>query len=100
MVFSSMAVVSVARASADAWQVLACLPERLSSDQLLDLVICFPLQRMSRLALCIWTVFCFSPYPSSYPRYYPADSSSSSDSSSTSDDDEYRYYYYSGLHSD
>uniref|UniRef100_A0A7N0UDB0 Uncharacterized protein n=1 Tax=Kalanchoe fedtschenkoi TaxID=63787 RepID=A0A7N0UDB0_KALFE len=90
MVFNSMVIVSVARASADAWQVLACLPERLSSDQLLDLVICFPLQQLSRLALCFWTVCCFSPFPVSYPRYYPGDS----DSSSTSDDDEYRYYYY------
>ncbi|CAM8886553.1 hypothetical protein QQ045_025024 [Rhodiola kirilowii] len=100
MVFNSTAMISVARASAEAWQVMACLPERLSSDQLLDLVICFPLQQLSRLALCIWTVCCFSPYPNSYPRYYPGDLDSSSSSSSTSDDEEYRYYYYSGLHSD
>ncbi|PIN17874.1 hypothetical protein CDL12_09462 [Handroanthus impetiginosus] len=66
MPFNSVLVVSTAHISAELWQRVACLPERISSDQLLDLVLCFPLQQLGRWALDVWTYLCVSPYPLSY----------------------------------
>ncbi|EXC34530.1 hypothetical protein L484_019129 [Morus notabilis] len=97
MVFNSLMVMSVAHASADAWQCLACLPERLSSHQLLDLVLCFPLQQLGRLALCIWTFLCLPPPDTLNSYSYSSDDSDSSSSSSTTVDYD-GYYYHS--HSD
>ncbi|KAG5517757.1 hypothetical protein RHGRI_038215 [Rhododendron griersonianum] len=87
MVFNSVVVLSVANISADAWQYLACFPERLSGHQLLDLLCCFPLQHFGRFALCLWTFFCLPPspplyYPSSSYSHFDPDSDSYSDSSS------------------
>ncbi|KAF4351793.1 hypothetical protein G4B88_030154 [Cannabis sativa] len=73
MVFNSLLVVSVAHVSADAWQCLACFPERLSSRQLLDLVFCFPLQQLGRFALCLWTFLCLPPPDSFYSYSYSSD---------------------------
>lgn len=91
MVFNSLIVLWVANRSADVWQYVACIPDRISSQQLLDLICCFPLQQFGRLALCLWTFFCLPPSD-----YYYHTSSSSSDSSSSAPD--YDYYYDS--HSD
>ncbi|KAI9075793.1 hypothetical protein K1719_042279 [Acacia pycnantha] len=93
MVFNSLAVVSVAHVSANVWQSVACIPERLSSEQLLDLVCCFPLQQLGRLALCLWTFLCL-PQPDSYYSYYYS-SSDSDDSSTTLDLDEYYHHSHS-----
>ncbi|KAL1550071.1 hypothetical protein AAHA92_18085 [Salvia divinorum] len=79
MVFNSPAIVAVAKLSANACQYVACNPERLSADQVLNLLFCFPFRHLRRLAFCIWTFFCF-PLPSN-----PYLSSSSSSSSSQSD---------------
>ncbi|XP_040378649.1 uncharacterized protein LOC102721255 [Oryza brachyantha] len=48
-------VVAVARASAAAWQRVACNPETLPADQVLGLLCCGPLHLLARLAafLCI-----------------------------------------------
>ncbi|KAF6139278.1 hypothetical protein GIB67_021488 [Kingdonia uniflora] len=78
MVFNSVVVSTVANLSANICQYIACNPERLSNQQVLDLVCCFPLQQLGRLALCLWTFFCFPP-PDSYLSY--------SSSSTSSDDD-------------
>lgn len=91
MVFNSVMVVWVANRSADVWQYVACIPDRLSSQQLLDLICCFPLQQFGRFALCLWTFFCLPPSDS---YYY----SSSNDSDSSSSAPDYDYYYDS--HSD
>ncbi|GMP92148.1 hypothetical protein CsSME_00042492 [Camellia sinensis var. sinensis] len=85
MVFNSLVVLTVANISADVWQYVACFPERISSDQLLDLVCCFPLQQFGRLAFCLWTFFCLPPSPV----YSYSYSSSSYDSDSDSDFDEH-----------
>ncbi|KAM2056116.1 hypothetical protein TB2_028279 [Malus domestica] len=87
MVFNSVMVESVAHLSAEMWQYLACLPERMSSHQLLDLIFCFPLQQLGRLALCLWTFLCVPPPDS----YYYYSSSDSDDSSTTVDYDDYYY---------
>ncbi|XP_015878844.1 uncharacterized protein LOC107415082 [Ziziphus jujuba] len=87
MVFNSMLVLSVAHVSADAWQCLTCIPDRLSSHQLLDLICCFPLQQLGRLALCLWTFLCLPP-PDSFYSYAYTDSD---DSSTTVDYDDYYY---------
>ncbi|KAL5720276.1 hypothetical protein ACHQM5_012955 [Ranunculus cassubicifolius] len=79
MVFNSVLVVSVAKFSAHVWQYIACNPERLSSDQVLDLVCCLPLQQLGRLALCLWSFFCL-PQPDSYYSY-SSDSTYSSEES-------------------
>ncbi|KAJ0810742.1 hypothetical protein HanPI659440_Chr01g0030411 [Helianthus annuus] len=79
MVMNSPLVVTVANISADLCQYIACNPERLSSDQVLHLLFCFPFQQFRRLALCLWTFFCF---PTNH--FY---SSSSSSSSFSSDED-------------
>ncbi|RAL43044.1 unnamed protein product [Cuscuta campestris] len=80
MPFNSRVLVSVAAASAEVWQRIACLPDHIPGDQLLDLVICFPARQLGRLAACVWDFLCFSP-----AQYYdhPFQSSSSDD------DDEY-----------
>ncbi|GMN49697.1 hypothetical protein TIFTF001_018865 [Ficus carica] len=102
MVFNSLLVVSVAHTSAEAWQWLACLPERLSSQQLLDLVLCFPLQQLGRLALCIWTFLCVPPPDSFYSYSYSSDDDSDDSSSSSSSSAAavvYDHHYYNE-HSD
>ncbi|CAH1425092.1 unnamed protein product [Lactuca virosa] len=63
MVFNTVLVASVATVSADVWQSVACFTERINSDELLDLVICFPLQQLGRFALCVWNFFCVPPSP-------------------------------------
>ena len=103
MVFNSLMVLSVAHVSADAWQYIACNPERLSSDQLLDLICCFPLQQLGRLALCLWTFLCLPP-PDSFYSYAYYSSSSSSDDDDDDDDSSstlnYNNGYYYHSHSD
>ncbi|XAR59928.1 hypothetical protein NMG60_11033111 [Bertholletia excelsa] len=92
MVFNSMMVLTVANISADVWQHIACFPERISSEQLLDLVCCFPLQQLGRLAICLWTFFCLPPSPDSYSysyNYYNSDSDSSSSSPYYDDGENY-----------
>ncbi|OIT34710.1 hypothetical protein A4A49_14008 [Nicotiana attenuata] len=79
MVFNSPIIVGVANISADLCQYIACNPERLSSDEVLYLLFCFPCQQFRRFALCLWTFFCF-PLPNPY-----AFSSSSSFSDSDLD---------------
>ncbi|PRQ35794.1 hypothetical protein RchiOBHm_Chr5g0083831 [Rosa chinensis] len=95
MVFNSLIVVSVAHLSAEAWQHVACLPERLSSRQLLDLVCVIPLQELGRLTLCLWTFLCVPPPDSYFSRYSDSDSDSDSDSSTTVDYDDYYYHPHS-----
>ncbi|KAG8061339.1 hypothetical protein GUJ93_ZPchr0003g18008 [Zizania palustris] len=47
--------VAVARASASAWQLIACNPETLPADQVLGLLCCGPLDLLARIAafLCV-----------------------------------------------
>lgn len=92
MVFNSPLVVGVAKISANACQYIACNPERLSADQVLHLLFCFPFQQLRRLAFCLWTFFCFPP-PTN-PFFI-----SSSSSSSSSDSDVF-YLDEEDLHSD
>ncbi|KAL0369944.1 UNVERIFIED_CONTAM: hypothetical protein Sangu_0312500 [Sesamum angustifolium] len=82
MPFNGVLVASTANASAELWQRLACLPERISSDRMLDLVLCFPLQQLGRWALYVWTYLCVSPYPHRrhYATSYYDDDSSDEDS--------------------
>lgn len=63
MVFNTVLVASVATVSADVWQSVACFSERINSDELLDLVICFPLQQFARFAFTVWNFFCVPPSP-------------------------------------
>ncbi|OAY44374.1 hypothetical protein MANES_08G144511v8 [Manihot esculenta] len=63
MVLNSNLVVTIANVSANLCQYIACNPERLSSDQVLNLLFCFPLQRLGRLALSLWTYLCYNPNP-------------------------------------
>ncbi|MCD7457272.1 hypothetical protein HAX54_034705 [Datura stramonium] len=86
MTFNGILLVSVAKVSAEIWQLLACLPEPISSQQLLDLVICFPLQQIGRLALCVCTFLCFPPNLYSYQRYSHTTTSISSSHNQGSDD--------------
>nr|GLL31776.1 uncharacterized protein LOC107003290 [Ipomoea trifida] len=87
MPFSGVLLVSAATRSAEIWQYLACLPEHIASDQLLDLVLCFPAQQLGRMILRVWNFFCVPPTPY-YIRRYSYNSSSSS-SSDDDDDDNY-----------
>lgn len=83
MVANSVVIISVAKLSAELWQHIACLPEHVSSEQLLDLVCCFPLEQLGRLALCLWTFFCLPPSPDTYYYYYDSDDESESSSLSS-----------------
>ncbi|XP_051131482.1 uncharacterized protein LOC127251702 [Andrographis paniculata] len=116
MPFNGVLVASTASVSAELWQQVACLPERdrVSSDQLLDLVIGFPLRQLGRWALYVWTYLCVSPYPHRLrsPDSYYGGSSSDDDSdgggggtaSASSGSTQYyggrRDYDYSSAHSD
>ncbi|KAK1412005.1 hypothetical protein QVD17_32922 [Tagetes erecta] len=86
MVFNTVLVATVATVSADVWQSLACISERINSDELLDLVICFPLQQLGRFALCVWNFFCVPPTPpeSYYYSYSYYDDESDYDSDTSS----------------
>ncbi|KAL1314386.1 hypothetical protein HN51_041187 [Arachis hypogaea] len=55
MVLNSGVVMSVAHVSANICQYIACNPERLTSDVVLDLLFCLPLQPFRRLALSLST---------------------------------------------
>ncbi|MCD9644454.1 hypothetical protein HAX54_032670 [Datura stramonium] len=77
MPFNGVLLVLVAKTSAQVWQFLSCLPDPIDGEQLLDLVICFPLQQLGRLALCVWTFLCVPPDPYYYRRYSYNSSSSS-----------------------
>ncbi|WCJ43631.1 hypothetical protein M5689_024360 [Euphorbia peplus] len=63
MVLSSNIVVMVANISANVCQYIACNPERLSSDEMLNLLFCLPLQHIGRLSVYIWTFLCYNPDP-------------------------------------
>ncbi|XP_047968681.1 uncharacterized protein LOC125212526 isoform X2 [Salvia hispanica] len=78
MPFNSVLLISTATRSAEVWQQLACLPERISSDEMVDLVVCFPLQQLGRWALYVWTYLCVSPYP--HRHHYEASYTSDDDS--------------------
>ncbi|KAL3335179.1 hypothetical protein AABB24_031397, partial [Solanum stoloniferum] len=78
MTFNGVLVVSVAKVSAEIWQLLACLPEPVSSQQLLDLVICYPFRQIGRLALCFCTFLCYPPNLYSYRSYSHTTPTSSS----------------------
>ncbi|WOH07938.1 hypothetical protein DCAR_0727373 [Daucus carota subsp. sativus] len=94
MVFNTKLVVSVAKASADAWQYLACLPETINNQHLLDLVLCFPLEQLGRFALCFWSFFCVPSSPDSYYLYHSYNRSDSSSSDSDSDSVHFRRRFY------
>ncbi|WVZ10446.1 hypothetical protein V8G54_014976 [Vigna mungo] len=76
-----MMVLAVARASAEVWE---CIAEPPSSDQILDLVCCFPLHQ---LTLCLHSLFCAPHFNYSY---LTSDSDEDDDGSSRFD-----YYYQS-----
>ncbi|XP_049401577.1 uncharacterized protein LOC125865424 [Solanum stenotomum] len=98
MPFNGVLLVSVAKTSAEVWQFLSCLADPIDSEELLDLVICFPLQQLGRLALCVWTFLCVPPDPYYYRRY-SYNSYASSSSSSLYDNQDFvaapppQYYY-------
>ncbi|CAL9204704.1 unnamed protein product [Musa hybrid cultivar] len=85
MVFNAGWVAAVARVSAEACQYVACNPERLSSEEVLDLLFCLPLRHLRGFALCLFSFLCFPPFLSDDLRrnrlYYLGSSSSSSSSS-------------------
>ncbi|CAK9136732.1 unnamed protein product [Ilex paraguariensis] len=72
MVFSSPLLAGVVNVSANVCQYIACNPERLSSEQVLYLLFCFPFQQFRRFALCLWTFFCFPP-PNPYVSFSDSD---------------------------
>ncbi|KAI3791260.1 hypothetical protein L2E82_04969 [Cichorium intybus] len=86
MVFNTELLASVATVSVDIWQSIACFPERITSEELLDLVIYFPLQELGRFAVCIWNFFCV-PMSAADSYYY----SYTYDVEDDSDSDSYSY---------
>ncbi|KAK9707566.1 hypothetical protein RND81_07G205400 [Saponaria officinalis] len=53
MVLNSQVVVMVANVSANVCQYIACNPEHLSSNQVLDLLFCYPFQQIPSFAVQI-----------------------------------------------
>ncbi|KAL8480850.1 hypothetical protein ACS0TY_026833 [Phlomoides rotata] len=100
MPFNSVLLVSTANKSAELWQQAACLPERISSDEMMDLVLCFPLHQLGRWALYLWTYLCYSPYPHRhrYAASYSDDDASDGDGGAPAS--YYIYGYDSSTHSD
>ncbi|KAM0024918.1 hypothetical protein Hdeb2414_s0022g00621121 [Helianthus debilis subsp. tardiflorus] len=75
MVFNTVLLASVATVSTDVWQSIVCFSDRISTQELFDLVICFPLHQFGQFALCLWSFFClpFSPGDSYYYYSYTYD---------------------------
>ncbi|KAJ0806629.1 hypothetical protein HanPI659440_Chr02g0091561 [Helianthus annuus] len=75
MVFNTVLLASVATVSADVWQSIACFSDRISTQELFDLVVCFPLHQFGQFALCLWSFFClpFSPADSYFYYSYTYD---------------------------
>ncbi|KAL8227270.1 hypothetical protein R6Q57_017102 [Mikania cordata] len=83
MVFNTVLVASAATVSVDIWQSIACFSERISGEELLDLVVCFPLEQLGQFALCLWNFFCLPLSPAdSYYHSYTYDGEDDSDSDS------------------
>lgn len=90
MVMNSLIVITVARVSAEAWQWLACIGEPVSSDELLDLLCCFPFHQLGRLLLCLCSFFCLHHPDGSF---LPSSDDDDDDSSSTTLDFDGFYYH-------
>ncbi|GKC02409.1 hypothetical protein Tco_0994019 [Tanacetum coccineum] len=75
MVFNTVLIATTASVSADIWQSIACSTERISGEELLDLVICFPLQELAHFVICVWNFLClpWSPHVESYYSSYSYD---------------------------
>lgn len=69
MVFSGGTVMSVAHLSAEMWQRLRRIPpsERIGSSEMINIVCCFPLQELGRLALWFLTFLSLPPPGFLYP---------------------------------
>ncbi|KAK4725328.1 hypothetical protein R3W88_028107 [Solanum pinnatisectum] len=65
MVFNTQLIVAVANLPADFCQYCNGNTERLSSDEVLYLLFCFPFQEFRRFSLCVRTFFCF-PMPNPF----------------------------------
>lgn len=86
MVFNSATVMAVAEVSTDTWQLIWRVPssQRINTEQLLDIAVCFPMHQLSRFVLCLWTFMCLPSSDSFYSYTYETLSASSSDA----DDDD------------
>ncbi|CAL9218990.1 unnamed protein product [Arabidopsis halleri] len=86
MVFNSATVMAVAEVSTDTWQLIWGVPssQRINTEQLLDIAVCFPMHQLSRFVLCLWTFMCL---PSS-DSFYSYNNETLSASSSDADDDD------------
>ncbi|XP_010462385.1 PREDICTED: uncharacterized protein LOC104742976 [Camelina sativa] len=89
MVFNSATIMAVAEVSTDTWQLIWRVPssQRINTEQLLDIAVCYPVNQLSRFVLCLWTFMCLPSQDSFYS--YTYETLSDSDSSSSSDADDY-----------
>ncbi|KAG7600616.1 hypothetical protein ISN44_As06g046990 [Arabidopsis suecica] len=87
MVFNGATVMAVAEVSTDTWQLIWRVPssQRINTEQLLDIAVCFPMHQLSRFVLCLWTFMCLPSSDSFYSYTYETLSASSS---SDADDDD------------
>lgn len=60
MVFSGKVVVSTVKISAMALQIVTCLPQRLTNEELINLLFRFPLEQIQRLGRCL-CIFVLTP---------------------------------------
>ncbi|CAM8970598.1 unnamed protein product [Rhodiola kirilowii] len=103
MVFNSKMVLSTVKVSTGVWQTLACLPERLTNEELVNVFFRFPLQQMRRLARCLLIFFLTPPNSasgSSYHEDYDSEYTYRSGDDDNSDDGYITYQYYNESHSD
>uniref|UniRef100_A0A7N0THP7 Uncharacterized protein n=1 Tax=Kalanchoe fedtschenkoi TaxID=63787 RepID=A0A7N0THP7_KALFE len=87
MVFNSQMVVSTAKVSAGVWQALACLPERLTNDELFHVLFRFPLHHMRRMARRLWIFLSTPADPATGSSYHEDDDSDYTYRSGDDDDD-------------
>ncbi|CAH2033470.1 unnamed protein product [Thlaspi arvense] len=92
MVFNSAAVVAVADVSTETWQLIWRIPpsQRIDTQQLMDMAVCYPMYQLSRFVLCLWTFMCLPSSDSFYSYTYDETQSASSSSSSDAADDDDR----------
>nr|XP_043624694.1 uncharacterized protein LOC122596215 [Erigeron canadensis] len=105
MVFNSVLVVSTAIVSTDVWQSIAGFSDRITIQELLNFVICFPLEELGQFAHSVWNFFCLPTLPANsyfYSHYYN-DSEDGEDSDSFMSSTDFcfsGYDPYSDNHSD
>ncbi|EOA36568.1 hypothetical protein CARUB_v10011735mg [Capsella rubella] len=102
MVFNSATIMAVAEVSTDTWQMIWRVPssQRINTEQLLDIAVCYPVHQLGRFVLCLWTFMCLPSSDSFYSYTYETSSSSDVDDDDRLAFDHNNLYHHRDYYSD